>query len=86
MNRRLVIEVFDDDMADVLHRKTPAQRLAATHAIWRAAHAGTLEVVRHLHGIKYGFTESQASCLYGENRFTHDIDVVAEVRALPLLR
>ncbi len=37
------------------------------------------------HGIAYGFTGSQASSLYGENRFTQDIDVVAEIRSPALL-
>lgn len=49
MNRRIVVEVIDDDMAEVLRRKTPAQRLAATHAMWRAARDQTLAVIRHLH-------------------------------------
>ncbi len=37
------------------------------------------------HGIVYGFTGSQASSLYGENRFTLDIDVVAEIRSPAVL-
>jgi hypothetical protein len=36
-SRRVIIEVVDDDMAAVLREKTPAQRLAATHAMWRCA-------------------------------------------------
>ncbi len=49
MPRRITVEVVDDDMAALLRRKTPAQRLAATHAMWRAAHDQTLAIVRHLH-------------------------------------
>ena len=45
----MVVELIDDNMAEALRRKTPAERLAATHAMWRAAHARTLGVVRHLH-------------------------------------
>ncbi|HEV2292851.1 MAG TPA: hypothetical protein VGR35_03295 [Tepidisphaeraceae bacterium] len=28
-------EVVDDDMAELLRQKTPAQRLASAHAMWR---------------------------------------------------
>jgi hypothetical protein len=34
----LRFEVVDDDMAEVLRRKTPAERLASAHAMWRYAH------------------------------------------------
>jgi len=37
------------------------------------------------HRINHGFTGSQASSLYGENRFTNDIDVVVEIRSQVLL-
>ncbi len=47
--RRIVVELIGDDMAEALRRKTPAERLAATHAMWRAAHGRTLGLVRHLH-------------------------------------
>lgn len=32
--RMIRFEVVDDDMAEVLRRKTPAQRLASAHAMW----------------------------------------------------
>jgi hypothetical protein len=33
------------------------------------------------HGIPYAVTGSHASSVFGENRFTNDIDVVIQVRA-----
>lgn len=47
--REPVIEVIDDDMAEVLRRKTPAERLAATHAMWRVAYHRTLNTLRFQH-------------------------------------
>lgn len=37
------IEVLDDAMAEVLRRKSPADRLAIAHAMWRSAG----EMLRH---------------------------------------
>jgi hypothetical protein len=45
----MVIEVIDDDMAAVLRSKTPAQRLAATHAMWRFARDRTLAILKFEH-------------------------------------
>jgi hypothetical protein len=49
VRRGMVIELIDDEMAALLRRKTPTERLAASCAMWRMAHARTLAVVRHLH-------------------------------------
>jgi hypothetical protein len=33
-----VIEVIDEEIVALLRKKTPAERLAAAHAMWRYAH------------------------------------------------
>ena len=43
------IEVIDDDMADVLRRKTPAERLAISHGMWRMARDMIRAVLRQEH-------------------------------------
>jgi hypothetical protein len=35
--RRMVIEVIDDEMAEILRRMTPAQKLSAANDMWRYA-------------------------------------------------
>ena len=52
MNRaddKLRFEVVDDDMAKVLRRQTPAQRLASAHAMWRYAHHRLNTLLRRQH-------------------------------------
>lgn len=41
--------------------------------------------VLEANGIVHGFTGSQASSMYGENRFTNDIDVVVDIRQQSML-
>jgi hypothetical protein len=43
------IEVVDDVMADVLRRKTPAERLAIAHSMWQSAHHMITNLVRAEH-------------------------------------
>ena len=45
----LRFEVIDDDMAALLRRKTPAQRLASAHAMWRYARDRTDVLLRRQH-------------------------------------
>lgn len=42
-------EVVDDDMAEMLRHKTPAQRLASAHAMWRYAHNRLNSLLRRQH-------------------------------------
>ena len=37
IERKPVIEVMDDNMAEILKRKTPAERLAIAFALWSSA-------------------------------------------------
>jgi hypothetical protein len=46
---RFRFEVIDDDMAEVLRRKTPAQRLASAHAMWRYARNRLSTMLRRQH-------------------------------------
>lgn len=48
-DRRIVVEVIDDDIAAMLRSKTPAQRLAATHSMWRQARERLLALLHHQH-------------------------------------
>jgi hypothetical protein len=45
----LRFEVVDDDMAELLRRKTPAQRLASAHAMWRYAYTRLNALLRRQH-------------------------------------
>ncbi len=45
----LQFEVVDEDMAEVLRRKTPAQRLASAHAMWRYARDRLHNLLRSQH-------------------------------------
>ncbi len=45
----LRFEVVDDDMAEVLQHKTPAERLASAHAMWRYARDRTDALLRRQH-------------------------------------
>ena len=47
--RRMVIEVIDDDMADVLRRKTGAQRLQIADAMFLSARALIVCLVKQTH-------------------------------------
>ena len=50
MNRRKpVIEVIDDEMAQLLRRKTPAEKLASAHAMWQYARRRQIAMIRHGH-------------------------------------
>ena len=53
---KLRFDVIDDDMVEVLRQKTPAQRLASAHAMWRYAHARLNTLLRREHP---NWTESQ---------------------------
>jgi hypothetical protein len=44
-----VIEVIDDDMAAVLRRKTPAERLRSAHAMWQYARRRLSNMLRRQH-------------------------------------
>jgi hypothetical protein len=44
-----MVDVVDDEMAALLRTKTPAQRLAATHAMWRQARRRLVALLRHQH-------------------------------------
>jgi hypothetical protein len=44
-----VIEVIDDDTADVLRRLTPAQSLASAHGMWRYARQRLIAQVQREH-------------------------------------
>jgi hypothetical protein len=43
------IEVIDDQMADVLRRKTPAERLRIAHGMWRYARERLVAHIRWQH-------------------------------------
>ncbi|MDO8445047.1 MAG: hypothetical protein Q7T53_02910 [Deltaproteobacteria bacterium] len=43
------IEVVDDEMADVLKRKTPAERIAIGFRMWMSAHEMLMVHLRHTH-------------------------------------
>ena len=43
------IEVLDDDMAEILRSKTPAERLAITHGMWRFARQLVIGGIRWQH-------------------------------------
>ncbi len=44
-----ILDIVDDDMAMVLREKTPAERLAIGHAMWRHARQMMLCVIRRDH-------------------------------------
>ena len=46
---KLRLEVLDEDMVEVLRRKTPAQRLASAHAMWRYARDRADALLRRQH-------------------------------------
>ena len=43
------IEVVDDDMAEVLRRKTPAERIGIGFRMWTSAHDMLMAYLRHTH-------------------------------------
>lgn len=43
------IEVIDDDMAEIFRQKTPAERLAIVHGMWRSARQMILAILRSEH-------------------------------------
>jgi acyl dehydratase len=43
------IEVLDADVAEVLRSKTPAERLAIAHGMWRSARGMLLNILRAEH-------------------------------------
>jgi len=43
------IETVDDDVAEVLRRKSPAERLAIGHAMWSFARSMLLNMLRSRH-------------------------------------
>jgi hypothetical protein len=45
-----VIEVIDDDMAEVLRRMTPAQRLATANGMWIYARRRIIAQLQREHG------------------------------------
>ena len=46
---KLWFEIVDDDMAEVLRQKTPAERLASAHAMWRYARDRLNVLLRRQH-------------------------------------
>ena len=107
------MEIVDPAMAAVLRDKSPAERLAISHAMWRSARDMIRNLLRAEHpewsseevnlataggfsmehadllryladtfdqmGLRYAVTGSTATIVYGEPRFTNDIDVVVDL-------
>jgi hypothetical protein len=46
---RPVVEVVDENVATILRRKTPAQRLEMAFAMWRSAHAMLTAMLERIH-------------------------------------
>jgi hypothetical protein len=47
--RTPVIEVIDDDMAEIMRQKTPAQSLAIANSMWRHARESLIARLRREH-------------------------------------
>jgi hypothetical protein len=43
------IEMVDQPMAELLRRKTPAERLASAHRMWQQARQRVIATIRHHH-------------------------------------
>ncbi len=43
------IEVVDDDMADVLKKKTPAERISIADNLWTSAHDMLMSLIGKVH-------------------------------------
>ncbi len=46
---RTVVEVMDDDMAEILREKTPAQRLEIAFAMWRSTRGMLVNLLASRH-------------------------------------
>ncbi len=49
MDREMVVEVMDDEMADLIRQKSPAERLEIASGLWRSARAMLTTVLTAQH-------------------------------------